>query len=243
IDWLVKMKRLPKEHMLDTALKEGTVRSEWVGNAAEKLAEFYVDSKPVYNLDQRELRGGIMRDIEINSAALLNNNFKLDHALIVGITTDLLHFMIKRADLFVQRIAGGRILDAHGDLRPEHICLGPIPVIIDRLEFNGELRIMDVAEELAFLELECEMLGNASTGRVFLDVYCLKSGDNIPEMLIHFYKVKRALLRAKLSINHLLEGKYLVDAGKWRGRCDAYLQVAAAYCKKTENLLIWKINL
>ena len=225
VDWLVKMKRLPKEHMLAQAIKNETVRKEWVQQAAEKLVDFYVES-PRIILEAKQHRTQIVKDIESDSAELLNTGFKLQNAPIVGITTDLLHFVITHADLFDQRIADGRVIDAHGDLRPEHICLGRDPVIIDRLEFNNNLRIMDIAEELSFLSLECDMLLSPATGQLFLNVYKWKTQDKIPEILIQFYKAKRAFLRARLSINHLLDKKYMRDARKWKNRCEGYLKTA-----------------
>jgi len=231
-DWLVKMKRLPADRLLKTAIKEGTVRKEWLDLAAEKISDFYLCSHPVYDLDCAQFRSTIMRDIELNSAGLLDNCFKLNKAMIISIATDLLHSIIKYAYLFDQRITGGKVIDAHGDLRPEHICLGPEPVMIDRLEFNRDLRIMDVAEELSFFAMECEVMDASAVGQLFINVYKIKSGDEIPDRLIHFYKAKRALLRARLSIYHLLEEKYLSDSSKWIGKCEAYLQAAAACCKK-----------
>jgi len=229
IDWLVKMKRLPEEHMLHTAIMKGTLRNDWVQQAAEMLVDFYLVSLPA-KTDSQHYRQQIIKDIERNSEELLRDEFNLPDSVIISITTDLLHFAIKYADLFDQRIKDGRIVDCHGDLRPEHICLAPKPVIIDRVEFNRELRIMDVAEELSFLALECEMLMSPATGQLFINSYHWKSRDKIPEMLICFYKAKRALLRAKLSIHHLLEKKYLMDEQKWKSRCEAYLKAAAMYC-------------
>lgn len=233
IDWLVKMKRLPAEQTLHEAIKKGAFEHDWLQKAANKLVDFYIAADPISFSDPHMHRSTIISDIEKNSAGLLSNRFKLHHGQIVSITTDLLHFIIKHGDLFDQRVALGRVIDAHGDLRPEHIFLGPEPVMIDRLEFDRALRIMDVAEELSFLGLECEMLGAAYIGQLFLDVYKERSSDDIPDALVHFYKAKRAFLRARLSISHLLESKYLVDSSKWTEKCNAYLQMAASCCLKT----------
>ena len=231
IDWLVKMKRLPLQYMLHIAISNGTVRNEWVQQAAEMLVDFYLASSPL-KIDPKQYRQQIVNDIEVNSANLLRKEFSLPKSLIIGITTDLLHFVVKYADLFDQRIKEGRIVEGHGDLRPEHICLAPKPVIIDRIEFSKDLRIIDIAEELSFLALECEMLVSPSTGQLFLNVYKWKSLDKMPETVICFYKAKRAFLRAKLSILHLLEKKYQTDEQKWKNRCGAYLQAADAYCER-----------
>ena len=46
---------------------------------------------------------------------------------------------------------GRRIIDGHGDLRPEHIWLGDPVRIIDCLEFNKRLRTVDPFDEIAYL--------------------------------------------------------------------------------------------
>lgn len=213
-----------------TAITDGALRNEWVQQAAEKLVDFYMASIPV-RLDAEHFRRKMVKEIELDSVELLDSRLRLKNSLIVAITTDLLHFLIKHAELFDRRTADGKVIDAHGDLRPEHICLGPNPVIIDRIEFDVDLRVMDIAEELSNLALECDILDSPSTGQLFLNVYRWKSHDEIPDMLIQFYKAKRAFLRAKLSISHLLEEKYVAEETKWRCRCEAYLRAADAYCE------------
>jgi aminoglycoside phosphotransferase family enzyme len=62
-------------------------------------------------------------------------------------------FLEQSPTLLDSRVCDGRIIEAHGDLRPEHICLEDEPVIIDCLEFNQALRVLDTVSELAFLAL------------------------------------------------------------------------------------------
>ncbi len=229
IDWLVKMKRLPETKMLHKAINTDSVCIKDLQRAAEKLVNFYLTSRPVKPEEEIFMRQ-IINDIEHNCKELCRDEFDLPHALIVRIETDLLHFISKYKQVFNQRLEDGRVVDGHGDLRPEHICLTPIPVIIDRIEFNRDLRIMDVAEELSHFALECEILGSPSIGKLFFNVYERKSHERIPVALICFYKAKRALLRAKLSAHHLLEKQYIVEINKWKNRCREYLQIANSYC-------------
>ena len=77
----------------------------------------------------------------------------------------------QRPELFDERAQAGRIIEAHGDLRPEHICLEAEPQIIDCLEFSRELRILDPADELAFLALECERLGAPAFAATIFETY------------------------------------------------------------------------
>ncbi|ELR71613.1 hypothetical protein C900_02421 [Fulvivirga imtechensis AK7] len=234
VDWLVKMKRLPEEYMLDVVIKEGTSDRESVLRAARKLVDFYHTSNS-FTFTPSDFRQRLIKRIELNSEELLQKKFALERSQVLSITTDLIHFIMHRSDLFDQRIAEERIIECHGDLRPEHICLAPQPVIIDRVEFDWSLRIMDVAEELSFLMLECELLGEPSVGRLFLNTYEWKSEDKVPEELITFYKAKRAFLRAWLAIHHLLEKKYKKEEPKWRNICETYLQMAVDCCRKLVN--------
>src|SRR5690606_13032029 len=75
------------------------------------------------------------------------------------------------------RAAQGRILEAHGDLRPEHVCLVDPPCVIDTLEFSLDLRTLDPVEELAYFHLECELLGAGWVGSTVVDVYRALSSD------------------------------------------------------------------
>lgn len=229
IDWLVKMRRLPQNEMLDLGLKKGVAKNDRIKQAAEKLADFYLASVPVES-DGNDYRQKIIKDIEDKGDELLKKKFKLQHSQIITITTDLLHFVMHRPELFDERIAQGKIKECHGDLRPEHICLAPNPVFIDRIEYNSDLRIMDVAEELSLLMLECEILQSPSAGQLFMKCYQLKSKDNIPEVLVSFYKAKRAFQRAWLTTHQLLVNQNQEES--WRGECDIYLRQAQDYCSK-----------
>lgn len=231
VEWLVKMKRLPNEYMLHTAIKKGIARKEWVEQVAEKLVDFYL-STPAVNYGPGTYIRKIVKGIEADSEELLREEYGLSRSLILEIKSDLSHFLIKYADQFENRINGGKIRDGHGDLRPEHICLAPKPLIIDRIEFNRELRLIDMAEEVSFLAMECEVLMAGWVGILFFHVYREKSGDDISDNLIFFYKAKRAYLRANLSIHHLQETQYWEDKDKWIDRANNYLRIAKSYSKK-----------
>src|SRR5262249_26377306 len=118
------------------------------------------------------------------------------------------------ASLFEKRLDAGKIIEGHGDLRPEHICLENHPVIIDCLEFNRSLRLHDPVSELTFLNLECCRLGAPEIGRLILDTYLQQTGDDPPPELFHFYKTYHASVRAKVAIWHLRDSA-VRDTQKW----------------------------
>jgi aminoglycoside phosphotransferase family enzyme len=126
---------------------------------------------------------------------------------------------------FDRRVEQGRIVEGHGDLRPEHLWLETSPSIIDCVEFDRSLRVVDPADELAFLSLECERLGSPEVGRWFLDTYVDITGDHPPGWLLAFYRVYRALRRATLAARHL-DDLAVADPGRFRDRARHYIAVA-----------------
>ena len=227
IEWLVKMKRIPEENLLDYAIKHKKANLPRIKAAAELLAEFYKTSPPVH-LDPELFRKKLSDEIISTHTALLQPLFHFPVKPIEKLNHKLLSFLNNHSSLFQDRMNSGKIIEAHGDLKPEHICLAPQPAIIDALEFNRDLRVMDIAEELSFLEMECEMMGDAMTGSHFMAIYKKLAHDNIPGILINFYKKKKASLRAFLIARHISEARYKDDP-QWLARANAYLKLAEQY--------------
>ena len=145
-----------------------------------------------------------------------------------AIAKNQLEFLDTQARSFDERLH--QIVEGHGDLRPEHVCLAAEPVFIDCLEFNRDLRIVDPADELASLAMECELLGAGELGKLLFDTYESVTGDAPGSALTRFYQSQRALLRAKLAVWHLEDGVTNSARGKWLARGRAYLRLAESYC-------------
>lgn len=230
VDWLVKMRRIPEENMLDYAITHHRVDTACLQKAAKLLIEFYQTSRPVSITISQYIRR-LESDILSNYADLSRPVFSLPAGLIKKLITRLTTFISNNQSLFAERVNKKKIIEAHGDLRPEHISMGASAAIIDRLEFNRKLRVMDIAEELSFLGIECEMLGNDRAGQLFLDEYTQITSDNISGALITFYKIKKACLRAYLVARHKEEERYRDDP-KWLAKATAYLALAERYSRQ-----------
>ena len=111
-------------------------------NSRQTVMPTYV----IYNTS-RQL---IARSSSDRSAGYLN---------LVGNTLDTDQALITLRPLIKSRISRDLIVEGHGDLRPEHVCLTDPPQIIDCLEFNRAMRIIDPYDEVNYLGLECDMLG------------------------------------------------------------------------------------
>ena len=228
IEWLVKMRRLPAEHMLDQRIRAGCLDNAEIRRVALRLADVYRQCTPVMS-DAGAYRARFAAAIELNRRELARPEFNLPAAIIAAAHTAQVSFLAHDAALLDARVAAGSIVEGHGDLRPEHVCLEPV-AIIDCLEFNREFRIVDPADELAFLAMECAYLGAPDAGELLASTCLAAIGDQPPARLVTFYKLFRAMMRARLAIWHVheLEPK---DWPKWRQSAQTYLALAAAYAR------------
>lgn len=227
VDWLVKMRRLPVTGMLDTAIASGTVSCAALTDVGRMLARFYQAQQRIAFAPSDYL-ARIGCQVQADRSALLAPDLNIAPSIIESAAAAQLaaHAALERELLL--RAQQGRIVEAHGDLRPEHICLSDPPCVIDSLEFSKDLRTLDPGEELAFLWVECARLGSAWVGRAILDSYLSESGDPIMPELLDFYRSRRAAVRAKLIAWHLRDPA-VSRLADWSKQAREYLELARSY--------------
>jgi aminoglycoside phosphotransferase family enzyme len=230
VDWLVRMRRLPARLMLDAALESGSADRAAVARAAGHLAGFYGSAPPVA-MAEAEYLGRFHHELALNRVTLHDGAYGLPHDAPAAVLDTLEGFLAAERDLVLAPLRAGRVVDGHGDLRPEHVFLGDPPAVIDCLEFDRALRLLDPFEEIAFLAMECRLLGGAWAGGLFLRRVAAMLGGPPPARLFAFYMAFRACLRARLSVAHLQEPEPREPA-KWRPRALRYLTSAEAACAK-----------
>ncbi len=227
LDWLVWMRRLDETRMLDAVLARRHPPLAEIEPVAGLLARFLSRAPPVRRRIEDHL-GLMVRELALDLAAFARAEVPLPESLVERVTGRLMRALEPGRERFAERLAAGRIKDAHGDLRPEHVHLGSPPAIIDCLEFSDEFRIRDAADELAFLALECERLGAAATGELFVALYEEIADDRPGPWLYAFYKGFRAAQRARLAVWHMAEPGTRPVA-HWLARARRYLELADRY--------------
>jgi uncharacterized protein len=227
VEWLVAMRRLAAPLMLDQVLRAGGPERRDLERLARRLVRFYGGLAPApIAPDAHRVR--LEAEIGRSRQALVRPAFGRDQGRIDRIAERLIDFLRRRPELMTERHRAGRIVEGHGDLRPEHIGLEREPVVIDCLDFSRGLRLVDPTDELAFLALEGAMLGDAEAGARLQRRYETLAGDRPPERLIAWYASYRALLRARLSALHSLEPGARPPAA-WLAQADRYLEAALDY--------------
>ncbi len=197
IDWMVHMRRLPDSLRLDQRILQGTLTDAERDRLVRTLATLYRDLPPLA-VEADEYR----RRVE---AHVRGNWEELRHA--VG---DLSELAVRRSQsqqwrwvrLFgttlADRARDGRIVDGHGDLRPDHIYLEEPLAIVDCVEFRDDFRRIDALDDLVFLVMECRVLEEQRLGKQLIDAYRRTAEDHFDRRLYWFYLAYRASVRAKV---------------------------------------------
>jgi aminoglycoside phosphotransferase family enzyme len=226
VDWLVAMRRLPREAMLDRLIAEDRLTPAHVDALCGTLADFYRHAERS-SISPEDYALRFFREQEKNRDILTRREFALDHGRTPALL-DLLDARLSASGSQLQeRALEGRIVDGHGDLRPEHICLRDPIAIFDCLEFNAELRQVDPFDELAYLGVECALIGAKSLGAELIDKVAQRLSCEPPRRLVLLYAAWRAALRARQSVAHLLDDAPREPA-KWEPLATRYLDLAQA---------------
>jgi hypothetical protein len=110
-------------------------------------------------------------------------------------------FLDGRRDQLEARAQGGLVRDCHGDLRAEHVIVpehGDV-YVYDCIEFNPDLRQIDVAADIAFLVMDLTRLGADSLALLLIADYRRAGGDPGDDALLFFFASYRAWVRAKVA--------------------------------------------
>lgn len=236
VDYAVRMRRLADDDRLDQRIRQRLLTDDDLERVAERLAEFYRHAAPL-PIDAAKYLASIEAHVRANLSELAHAERSLPLNLVRRVHAAQLRLLALAPELLADRVRQGRIIDAHGDLRPEHIYLLDPPVAIDCIEFNDEFRQIDAVDELCFLAMECDYLGASHVGERVLEVYCRATGDAPCETLVQFFKSYRAAVRAKV---YALRADQLAGDARRAALETAteYLRLADRYRRREERPLV-----
>ncbi len=234
-DWLVVMRRLDESQTLESALGAGEIRQAQVHRLAASLSRFYSHASRVM-ISPENYWLSMQKAVTTDRRVLLDPAFDLPFGIVARIAHIQLRFLQQQSAQLAGRVHHRFVCDGHGDLRPQHIWLSGTFPIIDCLEFDARLRASDALDELAFLHLECERLGGRWVGDMLRRRLAIQLGDSQDCSLFLFYRIGRAMLRARLSIAHLADAHPRTPE-KWPRLARAYLLLARGDARRLERLL------
>lgn len=195
------MRRMPAERRLSTLVRSGEPVDGPLRDLARLLAAFHARADRSVAIAADGDRDALTRRWADNLDQLAPFRDRiLGAATVDGLARLSGRFLAGRGPLFAARVAGGHVVDGHGDLIADDVfCLDDGPRVLDCLEFDDHLRHVDVLDDAAFLAMDLERLGRPDLAELFLEAYAEFSGDPAPPALVHHYVAYRAVVRAKVA--------------------------------------------
>ena len=103
--------------------------------------------------------------------------------------------------LMAARKRDGFIRECHGDLHLGNLAwVDDQLLVFDCLEFNPELRWIDILSEVAFCAMDLMQRGHRDLAWLFLNLWLEQTGDYAGLALLRYYAVYRALVRVKVAV-------------------------------------------
>jgi uncharacterized protein len=199
LDFVVEMRRYDEAATLAARLARGELERDQVKAVADKLVAFHAAARPIRTRES-PVRA-LQRRFERNLHELLSCAPPRDEVeRVQGLRWFAHAFIAGRAHTLEARARGGFVREGHGDLRAEHVLVGDDVRIVDCVEFDPDLRELDVSDDLSFLVFSLAALGGEPFAELLVRAYGDAGGEPGDDSLIAFYATYRALVRAKIAL-------------------------------------------
>lgn len=243
VEYAVKMRQLPDNRSMKYLLQKGKIDKEAVEKLAEILANFYRNAPAGNDINAVGTWETVCTNCEENFEQIeaLANNI-VDRQKIETIKTATHTFLNGKKELFLHRIANGKICDCHGDLRSEHIYFTDRIQIVDCIEFNDRFRYVDSASDLAFLSMDLDFDGFSDIALHLINTYVQYAGDPEALVLLDFYKCYRACVRGKVNLFRIREGiSDNLEKESLVKETNRYIDLAYRYALRFSRHTIWVV--
>jgi hypothetical protein len=248
VEWMVEMRRLPADGMLDRLISAGGVTPAHLRDFASRLAAFHAraDAGPDVS---RHGAIAVVRDRQHDCLTRLAANATrpsrghpapLDADFVAVIDRAARAWLDRLAPALEQRRAEGRVRDGHGDLQAANACMvdGRIEAY-DCLEFMDAYRCADVAMDPSFLAMDLDRFGRPDLANAFLHAYADAAADPGSRGLFGFFRMHYAVVRAMTESIRLHQpetpsGELAAIADKVR----AYALLAAGYAAEPSTVIL-----
>jgi hypothetical protein len=201
IEYAVKMRRFDESARLDHVCARGELQAKHLSALADAVVTFH------QNAARAPPGARLGSGAHILQPALDNFTDLLQWLPEVSLQTRLLALrswtqaqFAQLAPLMQARQQAGWVRECHGDLHLANMVLvGGRVQLFDCIEFNEDLRWMDVASEIAFVYIDLLAHDKPGMANWLLDEVLSRSGDYEAARVLRFYAVYRAMVRAKVA--------------------------------------------
>jgi aminoglycoside phosphotransferase family enzyme/predicted kinase len=196
-DWLVVMARVDQDTLFDRMAECCALTPDLMRSLADAIAAFHASAERFTD------RGGAatMRwVVEDNFAELGERPDLFDPARMAALAERSRSALDRHAALLDRRRDQGLVRFCHGDLHLRNICLvAGRPTLFDCIEFNGDIAIIDVLYDQAFLLMDLEHRGLRPLANALFNRMIERTGDIDGLVLLPLFLSTRAAVRAKVE--------------------------------------------
>jgi uncharacterized protein len=203
IEYAVKMRQFPPDATLDRLEADGRLTASQVEAIATTVARFHLEACARSRADSSwgdpqqvwqpvaqnflQIAPRLTAPADRQTLDALQRWSETEHA--------------RLAPLMAVRKRDGFIRECHGDLHLGNLAwVDDQLLVFDCLEFNAELRWIDIVSEIAFCYMDLLQRGHRDWAWLFLNTWLEKTGDHGGLALLRYYAVYRALVRAKVAV-------------------------------------------
>lgn len=236
VDYAVQMRQFDARDELQALLAQNAVATDDFAALADLVAEFHARAA-AFKRTPPAGSDAFARKARENSASVLRRarlvEAEPEAAALERWTTARLASQLSQLEA---RERQGAIRECHGDLHTGNVIRWRGRLLpFDCIEFDTELRYIDVLNEIAFLTMDLIDRGRADLAFVFLNRYLERTGDYAGMPLLPDYLVYRALVRTKVELMLLEQHPQSDDT---RGRALSLIRTASRCSRPATPTLI-----
>lgn len=202
IEYAVRMRQFDREDELSNCLHRDVTATQIV-ELARSVAAFHSQAA-VAEWTGTPVRTQSTTNIVLDNVASVLARLDPQSAAVLTVETTaqwLRAFLSSNESFLAERERTGFVRESHGDLHSHNIVRyrGRL-VPFDCLEFDPNLRWIDVCDDIAFLTMDLASRGRKDFAYAFTSGYLESTGDYAALRLLPFFATHRALVRAKVDL-------------------------------------------
>lgn len=241
VEYAVKMRQFDQTQLLDRQLEQGRLTPQKIDLLAKRTARFHSEIAVAQAEDSfgtpEHITSWAMENFE-QLEKLIEKPYRRERIARLKSWTE--EQQRKLHELMLERKERGFVRECHGDLHLRNVTeIEGAIVPFDGIEFNSDIRWIDVLNELAFLYTDLEHRQRADLGWRALNAYLEQTGDYEALRLFAYYRLYRIMVRAKVDSLRLTQvGLDAQEREELESDIDIYLEQGEETIKRGQAPIV-----
>ena len=241
LEYAVKMVQFSQRAQLDRMLERGELQPGQMDALAHMVADFHEQIETADQASEYGEPDHVLQPVLDTIAHLRRHTDDFVERQVIDELDSWCQTTFAHLRSFIAlRKAQGYVRECHGDMHLRNLAwVDDKPLAFDCIEFNPELRWIDVISEIAFLVMDLDDRRQPQLAQRFLNGYLERGGDYSGIRLLCFYLVYRALVRAMVNaIRADQQGISVDEKAQATKETHGYLHLARRYTRVSKPVLL-----